>query len=165
MICKFVESPILVCGKEVKRVREKFFLVLDFPKELARIEIDTSSFKKLVVSLDFTTYIQVIDGVNGDTDKEGIVLNFRVKRLCNGREEVMKEYQEARGFFFASISDSYDTRDSFSFMLCDEVFNCKNKCCKYSVEFSGFEMIGGGGQLDELVIEDSSISAIVQELC
>lgn len=83
MKCKFVESPILVCGEEVKRVREKFFLVLDFPKELARIEIDTSGFKKLVVSLDFTTYIQVIDGVDGDTDKEGIVLNFRVKRLCN----------------------------------------------------------------------------------
>jgi hypothetical protein len=165
----------LVCGREVNRFRESDIkATVEFPIEpivifeepviLARVEVDLDGFKNPVVSLDFSTFIRFL---SSDLDNViGIVLDFRLKRICNGREYVLKDYKFTR-FILAGDGASYELRDSFKIMYCDTL-NCKCKCCEYVVEFIGFRLFASGQWVDvirEVDIDDSFMRAIVQELC
>lgn len=163
----------LVCGREVNRVKEEDIkAILEFPIEpiflleepiiLARVETDLSCYTDPIVSIDFTTFIDV----SVDENVVGIVLTFRLKRTCGGREYVPKDYDFTR-FIQIGFGPRYELKDSFKILYCDNPV-CTNGCCQYTVELLGFRLIGTGRfveEIRELVIDDSAIRAIVQDLC
>lgn len=157
---------VLACGREVKKIREVNTGDLDFtsnPVVLARVVLDTSFLKKPLVKIDFSTFIQVFTPVGATV---GAVLDFELRRNCDGEIETLKEYQYVINISnLEPESPSFDLRDTFEFTFCDNEILCKKKCCIYTVELLRIDVLGGEPNENTIIIEDSSIRAIAQGRC
>lgn len=158
------KDAILFCGREVGRVNLTNITsdILN-PVTLARLIVDTESLCKPLVTIDFSTIIQVLDTATGDeAQTSGIELSFELKKNCDGVEQILKEYKVIR---YVELSDgaSYNIRNSFAFSYCDDSF-CSNACCVYTVQLVKVRLIAPG-RIDQLLVEDSAINALAQGLC
>lgn len=161
---KKTKGLIIACGKEVQRVSRRDKGEENFannPIVLARVAIDLSTLNKPLVKIDFSTMIQVVPtGVNAF----GAQLFFQLVRNCRGEREVLNVYH-----YVAEIREmvSYNLRQSFSFTFCDDDIFCQRDCCVYTVELIDIVVIRTGTEqpVIELIIEDSAIRAIAQDIC
>jgi hypothetical protein len=162
------KDTFLICGKEVRRIREVDTRSLDFnddPVVLARVAVDAKPFKEPLIKIDFSTIIQVISP--DDVNTVGAIFNLELRRDCNGVAETLKSYQ-----YIVDVregdnqSPGYNVRDSFTFTYCDKDLLCNMECCIYTVELISIEVnfTGPVEPSNELIIEDSFIRAIVQDI-
>ena len=157
------KDAILFCGREVERVSLTNITsdILN-PIILARLSVDTDCLCKPVVTIDFSTMIQIFDtGANDEDNASGVELSFELKKNCNGVEQTLKEYKVIR---YMELGDgSYNIRNSLIFSYCDNLF-CGNTCCIYTVQLVGIRLIEPG-RIEQLLVEDSAINALAQGLC
>lgn len=84
-----------------------------------------------------------------------------MKKTCQGDTQTLKEYSVIR---YIELGDgNYTLRNSFLFTYCDDMF-CDEKSCIYTVDLTSIRLIEPG-RIEELLVEDSAINALVQGRC
>jgi hypothetical protein len=157
------EAAALYCGREVERVNLTDITsdILE-PTKLARLNVEVRRLPKPIVTIDFSTIIQIHDtGISDGDDTSGVELVFELKKTCQGDTQTLKEYSVIR---YIELGDgNYTLRNSFLFTYCDDMF-CDEKSCIYTVDLTSIRLIEPG-RIEELLVEDSAINALVQGRC
>ncbi|PAB59013.1 DUF4489 domain-containing protein [Anaeromicrobium sediminis] len=104
------------------------------PVKLASVTVDTRSFHKPCVNIEYSSIINLVAvGRSGDGN-ESITLKFRLSKNCkNRKKEILQEwiYTESD---LEDLDRERESKESFTVTFC-ECLNCfDHDCCTYTIE-------------------------------
>jgi hypothetical protein len=126
---------------------------------LDRVLVDTSHLCKPQIKFEFSSLV-VFEAEDEEGDEHEVEVNllFKLVKVCNGVEEVVRSWEYLKEFDIENNIDELEVEISepFTVAFCDKT--CPG-CCEYKMVVEGVDF---EGEFEYLYVIKPSLSAIVQ---
>ncbi|MCT4508379.1 MAG: DUF4489 domain-containing protein [Tepidibacter sp.] len=106
------------------------------PIKLASVTIDTQSLRKqCVVSIEYSSIINLVGVGESDNEGESITLNFRlIKEFKNKKTEILQEWEYTESNIEEQIANEKRSKESFTVTFCECLDYLDSDFCTYTMQ-------------------------------